>query len=176
MARICGHRVTSIDRGEVAERFKAAVLKTVVPGRVPGVRIPSSPPTPLAALPRWLRGCLQPSRTAPFARCDDGRIPSSPPTSLAALARWCRRRLQPSRTTPFASCDDGRIPSLRYRTRVPSRAVGSQNKLSSRHDSKSHSGPPALVLNGIGVRARAGAHARAHRNLATSPLARRMHC
>ena len=30
--------------GEVAERFKAAVLKTVEPERVPGVRIPPSPP------------------------------------------------------------------------------------------------------------------------------------
>jgi hypothetical protein len=28
----------------MAEWFKAAVLKTVVPGRVPGVRIPLSPP------------------------------------------------------------------------------------------------------------------------------------
>src|SRR5690242_9562203 len=31
-------------RGEVAEWFKAAVLKTVEAGRLPGVRIPSSPP------------------------------------------------------------------------------------------------------------------------------------
>src|SRR6185369_14496125 len=31
--------------GEVAEWFKAAVLKTVEAERLPGVRIPSSPPT-----------------------------------------------------------------------------------------------------------------------------------
>ena len=31
--------------GEMAEWFKAAVLKTVEPERVPGVRIPLSPPT-----------------------------------------------------------------------------------------------------------------------------------
>ena len=29
----------------MAERLKAAVLKTVVPGRAPGVRIPLPPPT-----------------------------------------------------------------------------------------------------------------------------------
>jgi hypothetical protein len=34
-----------ITRGEVAEWFKAAVLKTVEAERLPGVRIPSSPPT-----------------------------------------------------------------------------------------------------------------------------------
>src|SRR5690606_19148694 len=33
-----------IMNGEVAERFKAAVLKTVEVERLPGVRIPSSPP------------------------------------------------------------------------------------------------------------------------------------
>src|SRR6476659_1506112 len=33
-----------IARGEVAEWFKAAVLKTVEAERLPGVRIPSSPP------------------------------------------------------------------------------------------------------------------------------------
>jgi hypothetical protein len=32
------------EHGEVAEWFKAAVLKTVELERVPGVRIPSSPP------------------------------------------------------------------------------------------------------------------------------------
>ena len=31
-------------RGGLAERSKAAVLKTVVPARVPGVRIPKPPP------------------------------------------------------------------------------------------------------------------------------------
>ena len=31
-------------RGEMAERSNAAVLKTVVPATVPGVRIPLSPP------------------------------------------------------------------------------------------------------------------------------------
>ena len=30
--------------GGLAERSKAAVLKTVVPARVPGVRIPKPPP------------------------------------------------------------------------------------------------------------------------------------
>src|SRR6478735_4001782 len=35
---------TSDERGEVAEWFKAAVLKTVEAERLPGVRIPSSPP------------------------------------------------------------------------------------------------------------------------------------
>ena len=32
-------------RGEVCERLKQSVLKTDVPGRVPGVRIPPSPPS-----------------------------------------------------------------------------------------------------------------------------------
>ncbi len=34
-------------RGEVCERLKQSVLKTDVPGRVPGVRIPPSPPDSL---------------------------------------------------------------------------------------------------------------------------------
>jgi hypothetical protein len=40
--------------GEMAERSMAAVLKTAVPGRVPGVRIPLSPPDFVAAVFRLL--------------------------------------------------------------------------------------------------------------------------
>jgi hypothetical protein len=36
--------MTEAPRGGVAEWFNAAVLKTVVPARVPGVRIPPPPP------------------------------------------------------------------------------------------------------------------------------------
>src|SRR2546428_1495258 len=45
-----GYAIVSggIQRGEVAEWFKAAVLKTVEVERLPGVRIPSSPPPSLA--------------------------------------------------------------------------------------------------------------------------------
>src|ERR1041385_7616320 len=39
-----GWRLHFRSRGEVAEWFKAAVLKTVEAERLPGVRIPSSPP------------------------------------------------------------------------------------------------------------------------------------
>ena len=41
----CPEVTLPITRGEVAEWFKAAVLKTVEAERLPGVRIPSSPPT-----------------------------------------------------------------------------------------------------------------------------------
>ena len=37
--------------GELGERLKPAVLKTVVPERVPGVRIPRSPPFCLHSRP-----------------------------------------------------------------------------------------------------------------------------
>jgi hypothetical protein len=43
-----------LDAGGVGERLKPAVLKTVGPERVPGVRIPPPPPFSLAvSLPEW---------------------------------------------------------------------------------------------------------------------------
>ena len=48
-------KIRKVERGEMAERSMAVVLKTTVPERVPGVRIPLSPP--LFAGPfreRWL--------------------------------------------------------------------------------------------------------------------------
>jgi hypothetical protein len=44
---------STCSRGEVCERLKQAVLKTAVPERVPGVRIPPSPPASLPIRERF---------------------------------------------------------------------------------------------------------------------------
>ena len=42
--------------GGMAERTKAAVLKTAVGSRPPGVRIPLPPPDTIGEVPEWLNG------------------------------------------------------------------------------------------------------------------------
>ena len=62
-------------RGEMAEWFKAAVLKTVGSERGPGVRIPLSPPSSLAgARSMAAREVCRSDRIAPLARCESERI------------------------------------------------------------------------------------------------------
>src|SRR5204862_6378393 len=96
--------------GEVAERFKAAVLKTVVPGRVPGVRIPSSPPT--------------------FARSPHHRMPSA----LTHLeCSRCGQRLDYTR--PQNLCPKCKGPLLARYDLVAARRTLTRDALKSRTDS-----------------------------------------
>src|SRR5690242_7998404 len=71
-------------RGEVAEWFKAAVLKTAVGSRSPWVRIPPSPPLfdlaacSLRSRPRW--GGLAAGRAVALLAPSSNFAPNSPPS------------------------------------------------------------------------------------------------
>src|SRR3546814_10675549 len=80
--------------GEMAEWFKAAVLKTAVGVGLPWVRIPLSPPSALASFVRF------PARAsgAGARRCREALLrrrhrlaPRSPPSALASFVRFPAR-------------------------------------------------------------------------------------
>jgi hypothetical protein len=82
--------------GEVAEWSMAVVLKTTVPGRVPGVRIPPSPPAFAhehcegchAGAPQGRRRTSLPNRAASsFGSANDLRSPSASFAFLRAVIR-----------------------------------------------------------------------------------------
>ena len=81
----------TVSRGEMAEWFKAAVLKTVGSERGPGVRIPLSPPSPsLRSLDGGSRRLSVRPASTPLARCESGesgrlRMVTGTMTSTAIL-------------------------------------------------------------------------------------------
>jgi hypothetical protein len=81
-AKCCKHR-----GGEVLERLKRTVSKTVVPARVPWVRIPPSPPvlrSPVAS-PTLRGGRPPPARSRPCSPVCRGTFPGRPgPGSLVS--------------------------------------------------------------------------------------------
>ena len=82
-----------VRRGEMAEWFKAAVLKTVGSERGPGVRIPLSPPTSLAALARSAaREVCRSDREALSRRSESERIRSGcSMVTITMTRRLCPR-------------------------------------------------------------------------------------
>ena len=80
----------------MAEWSNAAVLKTVELARVPGVRIPLSPPqrskrtnhclTSQGEMPEWSNGAV--SKTVVLFRVPGVRIPFSPQKNSEALLRY----------------------------------------------------------------------------------------
>ena len=113
-----GWRLHFRSRGEVAEWFKAAVLKTVEAERLPGVRIPSSPPDfaraaarassapGLTARPRkrsvvaLRKSCRAEARAA----CEGGQYPATCPLPSLILNVRGRVAERPSRTPSRRIC------------------------------------------------------------------------
>src|SRR5262249_37425944 len=92
-------------RGEVAEWLMAPVLKTGIPERVSGVRIPPSPPVFLGVpstrcarsgfclpAPAWLQRAMRLNlKTGIPERVSGVRIPPSPPVFLGVPSTRCAR-------------------------------------------------------------------------------------
>ena len=87
-------------QGEVAEWLNAAVLKTALPARATGVRIPPSPPTrpaqratpPADMLPSWLEAAgMRKDQRPRSGLC----VEASPPTGKARLVQLSPENAEP---------------------------------------------------------------------------------